>query len=384
MKRIGLHTITDYVNYGNRLQNYAAQEVLKSFGFEVESIINYPTRPVEKGFAFTLTRIKNALKQSPSTLFDKLSKKITERKQRPIYEACKRNKAISFKKFSDKYITESDYTLTLNNIPRDLNNRYDYAVVGSDQIWNPNIRWGSPLDFLSYVSTKKRIALAPSIGVSSIPEKYHAKYRTYLDEMAFLSVREEKGAEIIKSLCGREAQVLVDPTLVLNTNAWNTLAKAAANKPTQKYLLTYFIGEVSNSRLETLKRLASTNRLELVMLNSLRDANRFAADPAEFLDFIRSASLVCTDSFHCIIFSMHFNSPFVVFDREGKSAPMSSRIDTLLKKFNFELRKQSLLEVNNQYFEISFDHVESIMEQERKKVYSYLSNALNQAPESLN
>jgi len=60
MKRIGLHTITDYVNYGNRLQNYAAQEVLKSFGFEVESIINYPTRPVEKGFAFTLIRIKNA------------------------------------------------------------------------------------------------------------------------------------------------------------------------------------------------------------------------------------------------------------------------------------------------------------------------------------
>ncbi|MBP6610990.1 MAG: polysaccharide pyruvyl transferase family protein [Paludibacter sp.] len=377
MKRIGLHTITDYVNYGNRLQNYAAQEVLKSFGFEVESVINYPTRPVEKGLSFTLNRIKNAFQQSPATLFDKLSKKIIERKQRPIYEACKRNKATSFKRFSDKYITESNFTLTLNNIPTGLNERYDYAVVGSDQIWNPNIRWGSPLDFLSYVSTRKRIALAPSIGVSSIPEKYQAKYRTYLDEMAFLSVREEKGAEIIRSLSGREAQVLVDPTLVLSTTAWNNIAQAAPNKPSKKYLLTYFIGEVSKNRLNTLKQLATKNNLELVMLNSLHDTNRFAADPAEFLDYIRSASLVCTDSFHCIIFSMHFCSPFVVFDREGKSAPMSSRIDTLLKKFNFEQRKQNLLEINNQYFDINFDHVNTIMETERNKVMLYLKNALN-------
>ncbi len=377
MKRIGLHTITDYVNYGNRLQNYAAQEVLKSFGFEVESIINYPTRPVEKGLSFTLNRIKNAFQQSPTTLFDKLSKKIIERKQRPIYEACKRNKATSFKRFSDKYIKESDFTLTLSNIPTELNQRYDYAVVGSDQIWNPNIRWGSPLDFLSYVSTSKRIALAPSIGVSSIPEKYQAKYRTYLDEMAFLSVREEKGAEIIRSLSGREAQVLVDPTLVLSTTAWNNIAQAAPNKPSKKYLLTYFIGEVSKNRLNTLKQLAAKNNLELVMLNSLHDTNRFAADPAEFLDYIRSASLVCTDSFHCIIFSMHFSSPFVVFDREGKSAPMSSRIDTLLKKFNFEQRKQNLLEINNQYFDINFDHVNAIMETERNKVMLYLKNALN-------
>lgn len=372
MRRIGLHTITDYVNYGNRLQNYATQEILKTFGFDVESIINYPTRPLEKGAKIGFHRILNTLKQSPFVVIEKLLMKLKERRLRPIYNQCIQNKAKSFKQFTKKYIHESDFILTLNNIPTYLNNRYDYCVVGSDQIWNPNIRWGSPLDFLCYVETRKRIALAPSIGVSSIPEKYQKKYTTFLDEMAYLSVREEKGAEIINALCGRKAEVLVDPTLVLKTSDWVKIIKTSNKKPSNKYLLTYFIGEVSNKRYEDLKIIASSYKLELIMLNSLHDSERYDADPSEFLDYIQSASLVCTDSFHCIIFSMHFKSPFVVFDREGKSAPMNSRIDTLLKKFKYEDRKYQLLSPNKTFFDINFSHVEQIMEEERKKVYAFL------------
>ena len=375
MKRIGIHTIIDYVNYGNRLQNFATQEILKSLGYEAESIINYPTKPIEKGLAFTVKRIVNALKLSPVTLFQKAWEKIADRNKKPLYEACQRAKAKSFKAFSDTYIVESDFTLRLNNIPDNLNIRYDYVVVGSDQIWNPNIRYGSSLDFLSYVAKEKRIALAPSFGVSVIPDEFKERYSDYLKDMAFLSVREEKGAELIQTLCGRKAEVLVDPTLVLKSEDWLKLATPAKNKPNKKYLLTYFIGAVSNKRLAVLKQMASKNQLELVMMNSLHDTDRYAADPAEFLDYIRSAALVCTDSFHCIIFSMHFQSPFVVFDREGKSAPMSSRIDTLLGKFHFENRKQHLLEKNNKYFEIDFKHVPDIMELERKKVFDYLEKA---------
>lgn len=376
MKRIGIHTIIDYVNYGNRLQNYAAQEILKSLGYEVESIINYPTKPVEKGFKFTLKRIANALRLSPVTLVQKAWEKVIDRKKKPLYEACQRAKAESFKAFSDKYIVESDFTLRLNNIPENLNERYDFVVVGSDQIWNPNIRYGSSLDFLSYVSREKRIALAPSFGVSVIPDEFKERYAKYLNDTAFLSVREEKGAEIIRALCGREAEVLVDPTLVLKSEDWLKIATPAEQKPEKKYLLTYFIGAVSKNRLSVLKQMADANQLELLMMNSLYDTDRYDSDPAKFLDYIRSAALVCTDSFHCIIFSMHFQSPFVVFDREGKSAPMGSRIDTLLKKFYFEDRKQHLLEKTNQYFDINFGHVPEIMETERKKVYQYLEKAL--------
>ena len=39
MKKIAILTLNGQYNYGNRLQNYATQEVLKSLGFSVETII---------------------------------------------------------------------------------------------------------------------------------------------------------------------------------------------------------------------------------------------------------------------------------------------------------------------------------------------------------
>ncbi len=377
MRRIGIHTITDYVNYGNRLQNYAVQEILKSLGFEVESIVNYPVRPVDDNRDFFLSRFKNAIKLSPLTLFKKLVQKINDRRTRELDAACKQRKATSFKKFSEKHIAESSFTLTLNHIPPHLDERYDYCVVGSDQIWNPNIRYGSSLDFLSYVAKEKRVALAPSIGVSVIPVKYNEIYRRYINEMAFLSVREEKGAELIRELCGRDAELLVDPTITLTSEHWDKLATRASGRPLRKYLLTYFIGEVSRSRFSALQKLAAQEGLELVLMNSLKQPDRYDADPAEFLDYIRSAELVCTDSFHCIIFSMHFRRPFVVFEREGKSAPMGSRIDTLLNKFGFTSRRAHELQHTGHYFNIDFSHIEEIMKTEREKVYRYLKEALS-------
>lgn len=37
--KVGIVTIIDMINYGNRLQNYAMQEVLSEMGEEVETLI---------------------------------------------------------------------------------------------------------------------------------------------------------------------------------------------------------------------------------------------------------------------------------------------------------------------------------------------------------
>ena len=68
--------------------------------------------------------------------------------------------------------------------------------------------------------------------------------------------------------------------------------------------------------------------------------------------------------------------PFVVFDREGKSAPMSSRIETLLAKFNFESRKYSTLQNSTDIFRIDFSHVPEILKNERSKVNDYIKAVL--------
>lgn len=376
MKKIGIITITDYVNYGNRLQNYASQEVLKSLGFEVETIVNVPKVEIEGGVDFTINRIKNALKLSPIVLIDKAIMKVKDKLSHGKYTACQKAKDKAFRTFTKQYISETDFVVSEHNIPKDLGERYDYFAVGSDQIWNPNIRKGSAFDFIQFASQNKRIALAPSFGVSSIPEKYTEIYTKWISEMACLSVREQAGADIIKKLSGREAEVLVDPTLMLTKEQWLSIAHPANIKPKTKYLLTYFIGVVSAKRKKWLKDFAVKHQLEIVQMASLDDVPRYDANPGEFIDYINSAEIVCTDSFHAVIFSTLLEKPFVVFDREGRSAPMSSRIDTLLSKLKFEDRKFSSISTSEKIFQIDFKHIPDILAVEQQKVLSYLNVAL--------
>ena len=375
MKKAAILTITDYVNYGNRLQNYAAQELLKSFDLEVESIANVAIPESKTKLALSV-RIKNALKLSPLTLLNKAIGKINELKNREKYQQGQRAKEKSFREYSVKYMQETDFVISRNNIPIDLGERYDYFFVGSDQIWNPNIRYGSGVDFLTFAPKNKRIALSPSFGVSTIPNEFTQRYIEWLAEMEFLSVREQAGADIIKNLTGRVAPVLVDPTLMLTKQQWLAVSEKGRKKPANAYLLTYFIGALSANRKKSLNELATKNKLEIVQLASLDDLERYDANPGEFVDYINSANIVCTDSFHAIIFSMQMEKPFVVFDREGKSAPMSSRIDTLLAKFKFESRKFSKLQSSGDFFKIDYSHLPDILKQERSKVYEYLNKVL--------
>lgn len=375
MKKAAIITITDYVNYGNRLQNYAAQELLKSYNLDVESIANIPVREPINELEFTTMRIKNALKLSPVVLIKKIAEKIAERKNKDRFLKAKQAKEKSFREYAVKHTRETSFTVIGDNIPANLGEQYDYFFIGSDQIWNPNIRYGSAFDFATFAPKSKRFALAPSFGVSEITENYVTRYSEWLSGLEQISVREEAGATIIKKLSGREAPVLVDPTLMLTRKQWLSVAEQGINKPVKPYLLTYFIGEVSKKRKKLLAQLAKKHNLEIVRLASLDDIERYDANPGEFIDYINSASLVCTDSFHAIIFSIHMEKPFVVFDREGKSAPMSSRIETLLSKFKFESRKFSKLQNSADIFEIDFSHIPDILKLERDKVYEYLNKA---------
>jgi len=377
MKKIGIITITDYLNYGNRLQNFATQEILKSHGFEVESILNeFPNDETESRSSFNIDRIKNAFKLSPRTLINKIFEKIDNKINSKKYFLAKKAKEKSFRSFSKKHLIETAFTISDKNLPSNLGELYDYFIVGSDQIWNPKIRFGSSIDFLTFAKKNKRIALAPSFGVSSIPEIYESKYAIWLAEMAHLSVREQAGADIIKKLTGLDCPIHIDPTLMLTKEKWLSISENGRNKPTEKYLLTYFIGAVSKKRKKNIREIAYKYNLEIVHLASLKDINRYDASPSEFIDYINSSTIVCTDSFHAIIFSMQMEKPFVVFDREGKSAPMSSRIDTLLSKFNFESRKYLNLKTTCNYIEIDYSGLNKILIIERNKVLDYLKTAL--------
>ncbi|MBU3093646.1 polysaccharide pyruvyl transferase family protein [Clostridium sp. CF011] len=377
MKKIGIITINDYKNYGNRLQNYASQEVLKSLGCKVETIINTPMKENKRSQLSVVNCLKKASKMSQGELIKKVVLKIKNTRMRKSNKESIELKIKAFKQFTRDNIVETPFEITKDNIPSDLADQYDYFVVGSDQVWNPTFRKGSPIDFLTFVPVHKRLAYAPSFGISEIPTGFVKNYRKWISEMAHLSVREQAGANIIKKLTGRDAVVLVDPTMMLSKEKWLSVSKSMVKKPQNKYLLTYFLGEVSKVNDKKISHIASENKLEIINLASMKDRARYDADPGEFIDYINSASVFLTDSFHGVVFSILLEKPFIIFDRSEKNHSMNSRIDTLLSIFNLQSRKLENIVGKDDIFDIDYSHVSLILEAERNKAFNYLKNALN-------
>ncbi len=215
---------------------------------------------------------------------------------------------------------------------------YDVYVSGSDQIWNPYIFQNQEFDpafLLAFVKEGRRIAYAPSLGVPQLPEDKAAQLRTFLAPFSALSVRERRGQEVIRQATGRQASVVLDPTLLLTGPDWAKLALPPARQG--PYILCYFVsdpGEVAPYALALSRRtgwpivqLAGARRkipgaAELV----------FDAGPREFLGLFQHAAFVCTNSFHGAAFSLQFQRPFFTsMSPSERARPSFSRIYSLLE-----------------------------------------------------
>lgn len=364
MKKVGIVTIVNYDNYGNKLQNYATQEILKELGFEAETIRNEGE----------YKKIKNLIKLHKIRFFDRYPRILLKER---IKSELVRSKISRFKDFSREKINESRFKIYIDEKSKLNPDEYSKFIVGSDQIWNPNFRsGGNSNDFLGFAPKEKRIAFSPSIGVSKLTKEQEKKYSKWLKEIPFLSCREEKGAELIESLTGRKAEVLVDPTMVIEPEKWKEFSQPQGIKTDKKYLLTYFLGPLLEENSVKLQEIATDNNLEIINLCDKNSPELYTANPCEWVDYVKDAKFFCTDSFHGVVFSILMETPFAVFNRGGKVASMNSRIDTILNKFCFQERHWDKLKETKKYFDINFKHCGEILGQERKKSILYLKNAL--------
>lgn len=363
--KIGISTIIDFDNYGNRLQNYACQQVIKSFGLQVETlprVIYHSNKNKLKSLVLKgLKKIKNNLnppKEDIKTLNQLLREKY-------------------FMEFTDKYINSSSHYVKDYYQLKKLSKKYDFVITGSDQVWNYNFRPNLNIDFLKFISPNKRISYAASFGVSQIPEKYKKKYREYLNEMKCLSVREYAGQKIIKDLTGRDVEVLIDPTMMLNKDEWLQVASKPECTPKKKYLLTYVLGNQTPEFKEFINQLAKEKDLEILNLLNPYDKNIHCVDPGEFVYLINNADVMITDSFHGAVFSILMETPFVIFERRDSHVSMNSRIDTLVSTFKMESRLSSHIKTIEDVYNIDFTHIDQILKCERNKARVYLRKALS-------
>ncbi len=369
-KKVGIITLHGYSNYGNRLQAYATQKVIKTLGFDAHILIIKNISNENRIINGIIKLSKVSIKEIYGKIFDKINRKITYF----IAKNSIKKREKMFKDFSKKHLVEI-YCRNTKNSLKCLSDRYDFFITGSDQVWNPLCT--NSFCFLEFTDKNKRIAYAPSFGVSDIPDKQIESFRYWLSGMKNISVREATGRIIVKKIIGKDVIVLIDPTLMLSREEWLSVSKEVHDKPQNGYILTYFLGKLSKKNKSQIKRVAAKKGLRIINMNDSKNKKVYETGPSEFIDYVDSASILFTDSFHGVIFSILLKTPFVVFERNGSSKSMFSRIDMLLKIFKLEHRNEDNLILDDKIFDIDFSHIPFILEFERKKAINYLKNSLN-------
>lgn len=346
MKKVNICTLTGNGNYGNKLQHFALQTVIERYGCKVDSTLFI----YNNIFNYYLNRyIKLLLKNIYPTRF------------------------VKFNEF-DKKIHYSKNFFYKNKLYGNI--KYDYYVVGSDQVWNTTFPAFNLMYLLKNISNCKKISYAASIGIDYIKQEYLKDFKMELKKFDHISVREEKGKEIIKKMdSSLNPYVLIDPTLLLNYDEWSLLVKKPKNLDNQKYILNYFLGELNNEQKEQIESFAKKENCLIINLLDQNDPF-YRSGPSEFLYLEKNAFLICTDSFHSSVFGLLFDRPFVIFERKDKEVKMNSRLDTLINKFKLKNRRfeGKITEKN-----LKHDYAEAykILEKERQKSEIFLKEALD-------
>lgn len=378
MKKALIITITDYNNYGNQLQNYAMQEAIQKLNIDVTTLENNyidqeTTKIINSVPKITIKKIFQSVIVRTHNLITKILNKTLLKRE---YAEELKNIDKKIKKgqeFAKKYIIKN---VNEQKKEDDFFNSFDYTIIGSDQIWNPYFMKSLHIDFAQFTDKNKKLSYAASLGVEKIPKELEKIYRDNVNQIKYVSVRENRGKEILSEVTNRDdIEVLIDPTMLITKEEWIKIEK----KPEQlneekKYILNYFLGELSKERKAEIEKIAKENNCEIINILNKKDPF-YTSGPSEFLYLERNAFLICTDSFHSCVFAILFNTPFIVFNREDKSVNMNSRIDTLLSKFNLQERyyKGNL---DKKLLTANYEEAYSILEQERQKSFDFLKKSI--------
>lgn len=316
-------TCHNALNYGARLQAYALVFYLRKQGYEVE-VIDY--RPDYMDFRESVWYWPGLSIKQWAKLFLQLQQRI---------DTCCRQRC--FVDFSDAYLPR---TKEVYHKIEDLRRNpplADVYIAGSDQIWNTSFRNGTDaVYYLDFGTPKtKRVSYAASFATLSLVEGTEHFVREHLSLFDKISVREQSGLDILSSL-GFQGVVVSDPVFLLSAEDWDKTF--GCTDIDEDYILVYdFMG--SGTIKQIAKRLAKLFRCRIYSIGSRRlqyaDKNFTQSAPNVFVELIRNARCVVSNSFHGTVFAMIYHRDFFVVNREDG---LNDRMTDLLKRYNLSSR----------------------------------------------
>lgn len=325
MIRVGLITMHNVCNIGAMLQAYALQVSIEKLGADCE-IINYIPDlrrgirqywPKGQGISFIRSTASN-IKWLPQRILW----------QKPYCEFKK-----NYLKVSDKVFYDDKEIYTYNF-------DYNVFVTGSDQVWNPGSTDGFNSNyFLDFVKNKKKVSYAASISVDSLSLEDKRIVQQYLSDFTAISIRETHAINLLNEFTKQDIELVLDPTLLLDSIEWKEVSKESKIEINCKYLLIYMLG--SDSRvIELAKFIAREKNLKILQFGWNIKKKKFVdidfsfMSPIDFVKIIGDAEYVVTNSFHGTAFAINNRIDFVAIP----SSYNNPRFVSLLELFGITER----------------------------------------------
>lgn len=308
---IGIITFHRAENFGAVLQAYALQTYLSSLGHEVK-IVDYRCVAIEQMYDVINPRIlgsrKNVLISARLYL-----ERFGNLKERYVKKA-------RFEDFRNKYLC---LTESVAMVCEDMG--FDVYITGSDQVWNLHLTHG--LDeayFLSFPMKVKAKKIAYAASSEDDPKGLLWKNKDVISDMlndfASISVREEFLKKDIARYVDKPIHVCVDPTLLLNREAYYQVLKVP--EVAEKYILIYHMTPTGEG-VSLANRISQTYGYRVIEIfggyTKSKDDGRYKCDlgPSEILGYISRAEVVITTSFHGLALSLIFNKAFWIMAHSG-------------------------------------------------------------------
>jgi hypothetical protein len=361
---IAILTINNNLNYGNRLQNYALQEILKEYG-DVTTI--HMLRRANGHLHYLKAILRDWKQHITATVFG-----LGHGTHRLLGRRIAAGIAFT-RKFVPDDLAKVSQLRGLRS-KRSIN----LVVIGSDQVWN--YHWLDEGDLKlrlgMFNPELRKISYAASIGVDNIPDSVISIFKYGLQGISHISVREDNAKDLVQSTSGKDAKVVLDPTLMLNREQWSQIFRGFV--PDQdKYVLTYFLGKPSDEQEEVIQKYARSRGLRIRRILDYSDPETYIAGPQDFVELFSKADYVFTDSYHACCFSLIYGKDFKVFNRAGfeGSNNMNSRMQTLMRLFDFENTMDDDTTINR----IDHNEVLSKLERYREQSRLWLKQAIAEA-----
>ncbi|MGN0417679.1 polysaccharide pyruvyl transferase family protein [Anaerostipes faecalis] len=325
MKKVGIITFHQAINYGAVLQAYALKEVCEELGYEAH-IVNYAAsdttekpKPIHK---FMISKNK---KVALLNLVRSLMSYIGDQERWRL-----------FYQFRKEFLSES----VLCTIPEEIIQLgYDVYISGSDQIWNYKItgNYFDPVLFGEMNTNAQQVVYAASSHDTPFPLDMEFKFKDRLEKMPLaVSIREKKLADYVCELIGVKYPVVLDPTLLAGREIFEKIPDMSI--PKKPYILIYQID--SNPACDiTVRTLEKRFKCDVYTMTVPRlgsiHGRKGIAGPEKFLSLLKGADFLVTNSFHGIALSLLFEKQFYVYENGG----VMTRIDGLLSELGLLGRK---------------------------------------------